>query len=57
MKIIKIKSCPDCKYWDLDWCYHPSVQNGDEDARKIENTEPIPDWCPLENYDDKTRDK
>jgi len=52
MKIIKIERCSECKWWDWDWCYHPSIQTDENDARAIPDSKSIPSWCPLEELPD-----
>jgi hypothetical protein len=52
MKILRIETCPDCKYgchtqsgsyW---WCTHPEIGDHHFDVNKG-----IPDWCPLHDVD------
>jgi len=51
MKIIKVKKCLKCPYFSC--CFQFScIFNGreiKEDPYKID----FPDWCPLENYNEK----
>ena len=52
MKIIKIKTCSECQWWDWDWCYHPAMQTDEGDPNEIDvdtsEYNVFPDWCPLE---------
>lgn len=69
MKIIKVKKCPDCFYFDSDYqhnervyfckCYKVGFKiiiKGDLaiDPILIKDKIKIPKWCPLENYREMT---
>jgi hypothetical protein len=57
-KIIRIRLCSECKWWDWDWCYHPSpsMQTEEYDAKEIDvptdEVDVFPSWCPLEDARD-----
>ncbi len=62
MKIIKVTKCADCPYrgkWDcvkglFIVCNNATKLSPGEEVKTIDNLEIIPEWCPLEDAEEKT---
>ena len=58
--VIKIDNCEDCPnsfFTDTDERIIDGWVCLARDDKKIPNTERIPDWCPLDDYEQRTKEK
>jgi uncharacterized OB-fold protein len=54
MKMILIRRCGDCHYYDYrdSYCHHRG-KSGARSKRKVKDTRRIYSWCPLDDYFDE----
>ena len=52
MKVIHLRFCSDCKWWEANDCYHKMHPYGYREIDVATDAmDSFPDWCPLEDHD------